>query len=207
LIASSLMVMASVLGGCRDGRLVVALGEPIAVTTAGSTGLDIEPAFPGSRPGLPYMLDFQDFASVTVRMDGVVVLETGPAQASFSVAASGVVDDVVINIEATVPAAQRDTLVTGIYRDLLHRGWRYWDGNPPDVVGSISPQRWKRCLEGYSGGDDYPVPGRGGFFGAVFERSTSRWTAKVHNLFGCRLDGDNENPYIDRQFDVSLTAP
>ena len=62
LIASSLMVMASVLGGCRDGRLVVALGEPIAVTTAGSTGLDIEPAFPGSRPGLPYMLDFQERA-------------------------------------------------------------------------------------------------------------------------------------------------
>lgn len=195
--------------GCHDGRLVVALGEPVAVTTAASTGLDAEPAQGGTEND-GFFIRFQDFESVTVRLGGAVVLETGPGLADYDVWGNGLVRQVTVNVEATAPAAQRATLVAELYQRVLGRGWQYWSGNRPDVVGEVSAQRWQRCLDGYNDGyiaDDYPVPGSAGFFGAHFERPSGRWKPRLSILFGCRLDDDGENPYIVHQFSITLGPP
>lgn len=203
----AVMLAATTLVACRDGHLVVALGEPVAATVAASTGLDSDPDEPGWRPGLPYGVAFQDFESVNVRLGGAVVVETGPAEASFSGDPSGVIHEAIINVKATVLAAQREALVADIYRGLLSRGWRYRSGSPPDVVGKIAETRWQRCLDGYDDGlvpAEDAVPGSANLRGATFERTAGRWRAEVGTLFGCRLDSDGKNPFIDYQYTVNL---
>lgn len=201
------MIVALAVGGCGDGKLVVALGQPAAVTAAASTGLDPEPLNPGWEPGESYVVRFQDFESVTVRFGDAVVLETGPASTNYSVAGDGDVYRVTINIEERFSSERRDALVERTYAQLLAHGWQYWRGNAPDVVGKITPERWRRCIEGHNDArlksDDLPNPGDGRIFAATFELTTAGRTASVSTIFGCRL-GDDDEAYITEQLVLSI---